>query len=198
MRLKIQTAPAAEPLDATTLKRHARIEHTGDDTYIAEMLYAARERLERDTGRALITQTWDLTLDDFPNSSDEPLYLPKPPLSSVTHVKYYDTSLTQQTWDSDEYDVDASSKQRRGRILPADGYTWPTVGNRVGAVEVRFVCGYGAAGSSLPYDLLHALKVLAATYYENREDTAAGVNIRQVPGPAAYKRLIYPFIVREF
>ena len=74
--------------------------------------------------------------------------VPKPPLASVTHIKYYDTAGTLQTWAVANYDVQAPGGPRcaRGRIALSHGIAWPSTYGEIGDVQIRFICGYGAAG----------------------------------------------------
>ena len=107
---------------------------------------AAREYLEAFTRRALLTQTWDLKLDAFP-CADEVIWLPKPPVASVTSITYLDTAGASQTWSSSLYrtDLPAGPMAQRARITPAYAQYYPSTYGVTNAVTVRFVCGYGGA-----------------------------------------------------
>ena len=60
-------APTLEPLTLAEVKRHLRIDHTDDDVYINDYLIpAAREYVEDETERQLITATWALKLPGCP------------------------------------------------------------------------------------------------------------------------------------
>lgn len=54
---------------------------------------AATEAAEQMTGRAIMPQTWELTLDAFPDA----LELTRVPVASVTSLKYFDATGTEQT-----------------------------------------------------------------------------------------------------
>ena len=66
MGLVIATAPAAEPISTADAKLHLRVDITDDNDLIDALVKVAREHVEIITRRALITQTWDYYLDDFP------------------------------------------------------------------------------------------------------------------------------------
>src|SRR5579864_7623428 len=84
--LKPVTQPAVEPVSVTMLKNHARIEISDDDwSVLPRFIRAARRQFERDTNRFLVTQTWDLVLDQFPLRSI-PLLVPRPPLQSIVSI----------------------------------------------------------------------------------------------------------------
>lgn len=147
MTLRMITAPATEPVTAAEVKSDARIDGTDLDATIAVLITAARQKAEDLTGRALITQTWELVLDRFPVCEIE---IGKLPVSSITSVKYYDADGTLQTLDSDQYTLDADTLP--GRILPAYNVTWPTTRDIKNAVIIQFEAGYGDA-ADVPADI---------------------------------------------
>ena len=54
-------------------------------------------------GRALLTQTWDMYLDEFPCAGE--IIIPLSPLQSVTSVSYVDQHGATQTWASANYRI---------------------------------------------------------------------------------------------
>jgi len=66
--LKLVTPPAVEPVTLDEAKAHLRLDSNEDDTYVSALIAAARERVELFLRRALITQTFEFTLDGFPAS----------------------------------------------------------------------------------------------------------------------------------
>lgn len=192
MILTLQTAPTVEPVSSAEAKAHLRVTSSDDDTLIGTLITTAREYVERITNRALITQTWDWYFSDFKGSE---FVVPYAPLQSVTHVKYYDTSGTLQTWGSANYVVDTDSWQ--GRIYPIYNGTWPTDSRGYEKdVTIRFVAGYGNAGSDVPNPLKHAILMLIGELYENREMTLVGVNITELP--FAVRHLLAPYAIKVF
>lgn len=65
-RLNLVTAPTAEPVTLADAKLHLRVNVSDDDALITDALIAGRERVELETGRQLITATWELWMDGFP------------------------------------------------------------------------------------------------------------------------------------
>lgn len=169
MALTLVTPPVAEPLSVEEAKHQVLQGGTVDDAYLATVLIpAVRDRAELATQRALITQTWDLVLDRFP--CDGFIEIPKPPLVSVTFLKYYDTAGTLTTWATTNYDVQAPAGPRcaRGRLALSSGVSWPATDGELGDVTVRFVCGYGATGEFIPGLLRAAMLMDLAKLYEDR------------------------------
>jgi uncharacterized phiE125 gp8 family phage protein len=186
MGLVLQTAPTAEPVLIADANAHLRVDIDDDNDLITALIVAARERAEDILRRALITQTWDLYLDAFPEGDS--LELPFPPLQSVTHVKYTDKDGDESTFDSANYIVDTSSEP--GKIVLAYGKTWPsTTLQPVNGVNVRFVCGFGDAGTDVPQTMKQAMLLMIGEWYENRENATQP---RQAEIPLSAKMLLWP------
>lgn len=163
-----------------TLKQHMKVTIPDDDALIASYLVAARTYVEEAYDRALVTQTWDHSLDTFPWSAQS-IELPIWPLQSVTSITYYDTANTPTVWSATNYQVDAVKKP--GKVVLAYGAAWPTVTLRpANSVVIRYVAGYGAA-STVPYTTRTAILLLVEHWYEFREPIMAqrGVNPVEVP-----------------
>src|SRR5262249_41785719 len=64
--LRLQPAPAFEPIALELAKTHLRVDSAADDDYIKALIAAARQEAEDFQGRAWITQKWALTMDHFP------------------------------------------------------------------------------------------------------------------------------------
>jgi uncharacterized phiE125 gp8 family phage protein len=147
MTTRLITPPAALAVSLAAARSAARVDVDVDgtsalDAQITQAIRTYTAKAEHITGRRFITQTWSLTLDSFPGV----IPLPGAPLASVAYVKYYDAAGVQQTLAQSAYIVDPATEP--GRIVPVT--TWPTTAARVSAVEVQYVCGYGAADTAVP------------------------------------------------
>lgn len=170
-RCALATPPAEEPVSRTEAKLHCRIDVSADDTLVDGLIVAARQLVEAHARRALVTQTWDLTLDYFPSDWRHDygaIVVPNPPLVSVAYVTYRDGEGTLQTLATTGYRVLAGTP---GRIVPESRTEWPSILEHPDAVHVRYVAGYGAA-SAVPQALKQAILLLVGHFYENREATA--------------------------
>ncbi len=174
-RAQLTTGPASEPVTTAQAKAQLNVDFDTDDTYIDLLVAAARTTVENHTQRGLINQTWTLKLDDFPDT----FTLPRAPLSSVTSITYIDGDGNSQTLATSVYDVDTQSEP--GRVLLAYGQTWPTTRDQVNAVTVTYVVGYGSAASSVPEPFKHAIKLLVAHWYHQREAVTSNSAPREVP-----------------
>lgn len=198
IRHALTVAPALEPVTLAEQRLHSVIDAdlTDDNDLITELIATARVKLEELTGRAFIEQTRTFKIDQFP-SGDEPIYLPRPPLISVTSISYVDENGASQTLTvTTDYKVDSTSEP--ARIVPAYGVSWPSTRSEIDAVTIVAKCGYGAPASAMPKTLKLAVKLLAAYWYERR--TAAeylqGASIMEIP--MGIKSLVGPYRVGRF
>ena len=191
MAFVLTTAPASEPISTAEAKTHLRVDISADDTFIDTLVKAARQYVEQYTRRALITQTWDLWVDDFP--ADDALPLGMAPLQSVTHVKYVDDTGATATMTATDYVVDSYNEP--GKIVLKGSAAWPSATlQEVNGVNVRFVAGYGTASTSVPQPILHAMKLLIGHWYENRENVViTGAIPKNIP--FAVEALLAPYRV---
>lgn len=173
----VTVEPTVEPIDLAEAKEHLRIKHDEEDTYIQQLISTSRRYVEMYTHRALITQTIETRFDSFAYE----LLLPRPPLQSVSAVKYIDGDGVEQTVASSVYDVDTF--RIPGRVTLAYSQTWPTPRQEYNAVRVTHIAGYGAAAANVDPVLRHAVLLMIANLYENREPVvvAAGFNAAKLP-----------------
>jgi uncharacterized phiE125 gp8 family phage protein len=164
MPIKLVTAPTTYPVTLAEAKLHCRVDTSDDDALITALITAATEMAEQKTGRAIMQQTWDLTLDEFADT----LELTRVPVQTVTHVKYYDTDAVQQTLSSALYAVSTADDFAFGKITPLPGTEWPAIYNQPDAVTVRYVSGYANA-AAVPEGIKQWVKLMISTMYDNRE-----------------------------
>lgn len=197
-------APVVPPAVAAALdwdaevKSHLRLGNDEERGRIESVLVpAATIALETYTGRAFVTQTWRLHLDAFPGG-DAVIRVPKPPLQSVTHVKYLDTDGTWRTLDPARYIVSPRSGLYAlpGLVTPAYADYWPVTRGQVDAIEIQFVCGYGDHGADVPSPLRAAMLIHVGEQFERREEVITGTIVQEVP--LTSRILAHPFRVMRF
>lgn len=192
--LRLITAPSTEPVTRTEAKLNLREDGTAEDAMIDLRITGLRERAEAITGRAFITQTWEQVLDAFPpcmyhlgnassaRSADTSILsgikLGRPPLQSVTSIKYIDENGVQQTLDSSLYTVDKDSEP--GWVFPAPGQSWPATKAIQNAVRIRYTAGYGAA-ADVPAAVKLWIHAHLANSYRNRESVVVGESVAELP-----------------
>jgi uncharacterized phiE125 gp8 family phage protein len=164
-----------------------------DEAYLETLIEMASDYTELYLMRSLITQTWEIWLDEWPEDPYEVRY---PPLISVTSIKYYDTDNTEYTMDAADYYVDTTSEP--GRIGLAYGCTWPSETLRpINGIKITISAGYGAAATDVPQAIRHAILLLIGHMYENREMVmATGAIPKEIP--MSYKALLAPYTTYSF
>ncbi len=181
--------PATVPLTESEMKSHARVDFSNEDALAAVYVASAVEHLDGRAGllgRALITQTWEVSLDKFP---EDVIRLPLGPAQSVTDVAYYDADNAEQTLASSTYRLhhDARGPYLR-RVYGAE---WPETYDRDDAVTVTWQAGYGDAATDVPEAIRQAIRLLSAHWFEMREPAAVGASVAEVPMSVA--ALIAPY-----
>lgn len=168
MALKLITPATALAVSLAEAKLHLRVDTSAEDTSITLMVMAAMEAAEQATGRAIMPQTWELALDAFPSAFE----LTRVPAASVTSIKYWDTTDTQQTLGTQLYTLDNADDFSSACVVPAYGGSWPTAREQVNAVALRYVAGYADA-ASVPAAIKGWLLLQVGAMFENRQAEGA-------------------------
>lgn len=168
MALKLITRPTLLAVPLEDAKAHLRVEGSDDDALITSMINAATEAADQMTGRALMPQTWQLSLDCFPVA----LQLTRIPVVSVTSLKYLDGDGVDQTLANTEYTLDNLDDFAAARVTPAYGKSWPSARLDVNSVRLVFTAGY-ADETKVPEAIKSWIKLQVGAMYENREAEGA-------------------------
>ena len=164
---KLSTAPAVEPLIYADVRAYLRPANDTDEAYLTGLITAARQKVEEDTGRKLISQSWTLYADAFPSDA---IVLPWAPLISVTSIKTTTPANVQSTVASTNYQVDTTSTPPR--IWLSDTGSWPGDLRVHQGVEIIGVFGYGTSGAAVPEPLLEAMREVIGVWYTTRAGAA--------------------------
>lgn len=175
MGLKLIIAAASEPITLAQLKAQCRVDTSDDDAVLTLAIAAARAKAENYTGTAIVSQTWDQTLDAFPQAEIELL---KPPVTAITSVSYVDTDGANQVLASSNYRLDDSTYP--GWLLPAFDAEWPATQDQANAVTIRYVTGY-ANEAAVPGDMKAWILLTAAFIYAQREAMVLGGKVAEIP-----------------
>jgi uncharacterized phiE125 gp8 family phage protein len=187
MSLKLITAPTEPAVSLAELKSHIQNAADEQDADLQLKLDAAIEYVEGETRRALVTSTWDLYLDRWPDRGC--LDVPLGNLQSVTHIKYTDSAGALSTVSAADYKLartytpyaagppevlgDGATDAGIGRIYLAYNAQWPTATLDTGEpIVVRFTAGWDAA--SVPKPIKQAVLMLASHWARNRDAVVVG------------------------
>ena len=158
------TAPASLPVSVTEARSQMRVEHDEDDLYISGLIDAAVAYVDAGgvLGRAMISQSWAQTGQHW--AKRVPVTMT--PVQALTAVKYYDTDNALQTATLSDFRLIGGAND--SYVEPVS--SWPATFNRPDALRIEVTVGYGAA-TDVPATIRHAILMLVAHWYENREDS---------------------------
>lgn len=185
-------AKSVFPITIGEVKKQLEIadSDTAHDEYLQNVIYAVTQVYENDTQQKMTSETWNMTLDQL---NGDYIDLHHRPVSSIVHIKYYDTSNTQQTLDTSIYALDGTTGTVPGgnsRVLLKYNQDWPDLADRWDSVEIRYVTGYGSTAASVPQVHKQAMLLMATMLFEHRgEPTFASLKLG-----AAYEYLATRFI----
>ncbi|WP_238364360.1 head-tail connector protein [Mesobacterium pallidum] len=160
---------AALPVDA--FKAHLRLgtgfaEGNVQDAVLEGFLRAAVAAIEARTGKILIERAFSWTLTQWRDGSCQ--VLPVAPVTAVTGVTLIDGTGAETLWAPGNYRLERDAQ--RPKLVPVVG-ALPYIPTG-GSVEIAFDAGYAATVEALPSDLVQAVMLLAAHYYEYRDETS--------------------------
>src|SRR6185312_8936387 len=129
------TAPAVEPLTLDEAKSYLRIDTADEDATVTALIAAARLHVEALTRRALVTQTWRLTLDAWPEDGRIPV---RPaPLRSLAAARVYDLDNVTHALDTQSFVPDLAASALN--VVP---WALAEPQRAAAGIELDVVCGY--------------------------------------------------------
>lgn len=180
------------------VRGHLRVDSQDERARIEDgLIPAVTDWAESVTGRQLVTRTWLFRFSSFEAAiararkfcdsdgsrkyAEGTLLVPRPPLQTVTWVKYYDTANVLRTLSSSSYTVSApsGSKAGPGWILPVPSAAYPPTYSRPDAVEVKSVCGYGPTASSVPGGIRAGMLLMLGELFNVREESVIGTIVQR-------------------
>lgn len=177
--------PTREPLDLDEVKKHLRFGSTTEDTLIDAWISAARQHFEEQTGRQIMTATWEYWLAGSPYLGV--VELPHPQLQSIVSITYDDSDGEEQTVSASDYAVAAPAGPtcRRGRVSLGTGGSWPSItgDTKANAIRIRYKAGYGDTPGDVPELVKSALYLMVAHFHKFRAEVHEGTqgSLTQLP-----------------
>ena len=161
-------------------KAHLKVDTADEDDLIDNLVTAATESCQIFTNTYFI----DTVVTQYSDNWNGISSLYKSPVSSITHIKYYDKDDSLQTWSSSDYILDSSI--RPARIALAVDKSFPTLSKRINAVEVKYTVGYGSAASNVPEGIRQAVLLTIGNWYQNRQSVVTGTIATDLPLSSQY------------
>jgi uncharacterized phiE125 gp8 family phage protein len=192
--LRTIEAPTAEPLTLEEVRKTVRVSvdpntqtHTDDDL-LSRLIIAAREYAEQFLNRTLTDAVYEYRKDRFDWHT---IYLPVAPIKEIISVQYRDEEGVTQTLSSATYYLDDHPTAPAIRLVA--GGSWPRTDRRLSSVVITFRGAYSETDSPprpVPESIKHAMRMMIAHWYENRESTGPSSLAELPQGP---KFLMSPF-----
>jgi hypothetical protein len=180
---KLITPPTAEPVTADEMRSWLRDVPDSDES-LMELIAAAREFIERETGLAIMEQGRLYVIDQWPvdhasigdwdgvregafgMAQARAVELPRAPLASVESIMLVAADGSESAFAPASYYVDLHSEP--GRVILNNGASPPIPGRPSGGIKIAYTAGQNDAALISP-TLKIGIKQLAAHFYENRE-----------------------------
>ena len=155
------TPATIEPITLDEVKQKLRLIGNSDfDTELTRMITVAREMCERITGRDLINKTYKGFLDCYYNQVE----FGKSKLQSISSIKYYSNNILATLSPSSYYFTNATDY---AKLVFTQNFT---ADNRLQAIEIEFIAGYGATASTVPVSLKEAMLSFIDWLFNNSGD----------------------------
>lgn len=178
--LKRTVAPTVMPVALADAKLDLRVDQADEDTLIDSLIAAATDYLEAPNGainKAFTTQTWTLSVK-CPDRHYR-IWLPVTPVQSISSITYYDADNVQQTLTVSDFYF--HGEEDWAYIEPKQGVTWPATYDRLDAITVEFVAGFGATADDVPQTIRQCVRLLVGHWYTHRTAVVSGVSVDELP-----------------
>ena len=160
-----------------TLKTYMRIEHKEEDNLIKDLQFAAYDWVEQFTGRSLLTTEWKLTTTTLKAGTEVRHALPFPSLLEISKVSHLFSNIKK-----DETKAYYMEFRHGVEYICAISKGVP--------IEIVYSAGFGPHPQYIPEAFHHAIKVLVALWYEEREGLGCGI-------PATVEKILRPYQIRR-
>lgn len=181
LKPRLITPPAAPLVSLEEAKAHCRVDHSDDDELIKGLVNDVTDWLDGYGGvleRALINQTWRTYLSCWPPCK---IRFPLAPVSTIISVKYFDANNAEQTLQTMNYWEAPLEDPLSPFLAFKPNASLPTLYERLDAIAVDFIAGFGGDATSVPAKIIRAAKLLIGHYYENREASIVGTSVAEQP-----------------
>jgi hypothetical protein len=162
MHIQRLNTSSKELVSLAELKEYMRIEHDAEDNLLRTLQRSAYEWIEQFTCRSLLTTQWHFKSLPLKEGSEIQLCLPFPSLLEIEKVNHFHAPANKEA-------------VKRYAIIEKNGMAYVCLQSKGFPVEIIYTAGFGADPDCVPEAFLHAIKVLVAYWFENREGSICGI-----------------------
>ncbi len=177
MQIQRVNVSPMELVSLRELKEHMRIEHDAEDSLLKSLQRAAYDWVEQFTNRSLLTTQWKFLSLPLKGGSEIHLSLPFPNLLEVEGVHHVFTSLNKE-------------RIRKYTVHERNGVSYVCLISKGVPIEIVYNAGFGPHPNFVPEAFHHAIKVLVALWYQNREGLNCGI-------PDTVELFLRPYQIRR-
>jgi len=172
----VSVEPVVEPVSIEEARLHLDLDDNYYDSQLQQIITVSRKRVEADSRRSFVNQTRVLQMDNFPGTVF--IEFPTAPVSSVTHVKYYNAAGALTTFSDSKYTVDTNDTPARLVLGYSD--SWPSSRGYYNDVQITYIAGYGASSSAVNETARYAILMLVSHLFNSPSITSA-TSLNTVP-----------------
>lgn len=159
------------PVSLLDAREQVTVEHVEDDRLLRRLIKSATDYAEQYCNRPILASTWAHYFDVFEN----PLKIAMAGVRTIDSVVYQDSDDVEQTLAASAYYTDV---YRHPMVLmPVDSF--PNTFDRPNAVTVTVSAGF--LDGAVPEAIRHAILMMVAHHFENRESAVLGTIGTEVP-----------------
>jgi uncharacterized phiE125 gp8 family phage protein len=182
MSLVLVTPPDQEPVTVAEAKALLRYSDAQMDFSIQAALLTARQEIDGADGwlgRAILTQTWEMTLPAFPGGG---IYMPLPPFQRIETFGYTDDLGVELPLDPTSYRVIGNGSSQPVWLQTYYSEAWPYGRKDFEALRIRFTCGWPSP-EAVPQLIKTWIVARAGMILAQPESAVIGVSTTIVPVP---------------
>lgn len=148
------------PILLSEVRDFLKISHQEEDAILTSHIRAATSACESFTGRKLIRQQWQLTLNNWGEGA---IQIPLSPILTVDKIEYWNMNIFQEISETN-YLLDNTSYQ--AKILPQPTFQWPDPARDVAAIRITVSAGFGEGQNDVPHDIRQGILHWIAVVYD--------------------------------
>jgi uncharacterized phiE125 gp8 family phage protein len=173
MNIKELTFPTTTIITLDEAKDHLRVTTTDEEELIMDCIRSATDFIEKYTDTLLLSRTYCAYYDSL--ETYKVIELWKYPITSISSVKYLNTSGVETTLDAANYSTDITDSPARILIT-----SLPTVQSDVlNVFRIYYTAGFTNRDEMNPL-LIGWVKIFTAFYYQTRQPEYTGAPVSEI------------------